>query len=216
MDAESYRELKVLEELAADPSLTQRHLAKRLRVALGLTNLMIRRLITKGQVKVISVRRNHIRYLLTPQGLAEKTRLTYEYLEYSLFLYRRVREVLRERLAQAARSGKTQVAIFGTGEVAEIAYLTIQELGLSLAGVMDDRAAGTSFFGVPVRPFSELDGLSFDCGIVTSLERGGVQLQQQLSERGVSDERLLVIEQDRAKIRAVPLGIDREPRSVLR
>jgi DNA-binding MarR family transcriptional regulator len=208
MDLESYRALNVLEELAADPSLTQRRLAKKLRVALGLTNLMIRRLIAKGEVQVVSLSRNRIRYLLTPKGLAEKSRLTYEYLEYSLFLYRRVREVLKEHLSRAARSGGVRVVVFGTGEIAEIAYLTIQELGLELAGVIDDASGGRTFFGRRVRRLDELASLAFDCGVVTTLEDGFRMLRQRLQELGVPEDRILVIERDRARIRAVSLNRD--------
>ena len=69
MKAESLRELKVLEELSANPSLTQRHLASQLEVALGLTNLMLRRLITKGYVEVVNTRKNRLQYLITPRGI---------------------------------------------------------------------------------------------------------------------------------------------------
>ena len=76
MNTESYRELKVLDELSNNKSPTQRHLAKKMGVALGLTNLMIRRCVKKGYVKVVNVQKNRIQYLLTPQGIAEKSRLT--------------------------------------------------------------------------------------------------------------------------------------------
>ena len=126
MNTGAYRELKVLEELSANPSLTQRTLSSRLEVALGLTNLMIRRLVKKGYVKVVSTQKNRIRYFLTPSGITEKTRLTYEYLEYSLHLYREVRRLLTDTLSQVAAGGGRRVVFFGTSEVAEITYLTIK------------------------------------------------------------------------------------------
>ena len=207
MKTESYRELKVLEEFAADSNLTQRHLAKKLEVALGLTNLMIRRLVKKGYVKAVSLQQNRIRYLITPKGITEKTRLTYEYLEYSLHLYRRVREVLSERLREVNRRGGTNVIFFGTGEVAEIAFLTLKELGLNLVGVIDDQAAGGSFLGLPILRSEAVPHLSFDCGIISSLTNGLDGFKRRLRALGVPGHKLIVIEQNGANIQAVLQGL---------
>lgn len=209
MDAEAYRELKVLEELAADSFVTQRTLSQKLEVALGLTNLMIRRLVTKGHIKVVNLQSNRIRYLLTPKGIAEKSRLTYEYLNYSLFLYRRVREVLREQCLQLAQAGQTNVVICGVGEVAEIAYLTLKECGLNLVAVVDDKAAGSVFLGMSVLPVQELTRLAFDRGIVASLTNGMAQLRESFKAFGVPEDKLIVIEHNGITVRAVLPGGDR-------
>ena len=206
MNAESFRELKVLEELSADPSLTQRTLANRLEVALGLTNLMIRRLIKKGHVKVVSTQRNRIGYFLTPSGITEKTRLTYEYLEYSLHLYREVRRLITHTLSQVAASGGRRVVFFGASEIAEVTYLTIKELGLELVGVVDDQVAGTKFLGLPVIRLQETNALSFDCGIVSALSGSSEKVQAQLSVMGIPTEKILVIDHQGPRIRLLPAG----------
>ena len=206
METEAYRELKVLEELSANPSLTQRTLANRLEVALGLTNLMIRRLVKKGYVKVVSTRKNRISYFLTPSGITEKTRLTYEYLQYSLHLYREVRHVLTDTLSQVAASGGRRVVFFGTSEIAEITYLTLKELGLELVGVVDDEVAGTQFLGLPVMRLQDMNTLSFDCGIVSSLNGSPVTMQAQLSSLGIPEEKILVIEHQGPRIQLLPSG----------
>ena len=209
MNPEAYRELKVLEELSVNPTLTQRHLAKELQVALGLTNLMIRRLVKKGYVEAVNVKKNRIQYLITPTGIAEKTRLSYEFLEYSLHLYREVRRVLSETLAQALVAGGRRVVFFGVGEVAEIAYVTIKELGLELVGVIDDQAVGKRFLGLPVRPLEDVPRLSFDCGIVSSLDGGLDALQHRLQDLGVPDHKIIVIHRNRHHVHAVIPGLDR-------
>ena len=206
METEAYRELKVLEELSANPSLTQRTLATRLEVALGLTNLMIRRLVKKGYVKVVSTRKNRIDYFLTPSGITEKTRLTYEYLQYSLHLYREVRRLLTDALSQVAASGGRRVVFFGTSEVAEITYLTIKELGLELVGVVDDQEAGTKFLGLPVMRLQDMNSLSFDCGIVSALNGSPVTMQEQLSSLGIPEAKILVIEHQGPRLRLLPSG----------
>src|SRR6266567_8979283 len=94
MDIEAHRDLKLLEAVEADSRVTQRSLATRLGIALGLTNVYLRRLARKGYIKCVNVQSNRISYLITPRGIAEKARLTYEFMDYSLHLYREVRRHL--------------------------------------------------------------------------------------------------------------------------
>ena len=203
MKSDAYRQLQVLEELAADSSITQRHLAKKLQAALGLTNLLIRRFVQKGYVKVVNVSKPRIRYLLTPKGIAEKTRLTYQFLEYSLDLYRGVRRILDDNLARIAREGGTRVVFFGTGEIAQIAALSLKEHGLELVGVVDDEAAGTLFLGLPVLRTQQACALGFDCGILGALNGDLEEARRRLQAAGIPDEKIVVVEQRGPKIRAV-------------
>src|SRR5881409_4317558 len=109
MDIENHRDLKLLEAVEEDSRVTQRSLATKLGIALGLTNIYLKRLVRKGYVKCVNVQSNRLRYLLTPTGIAEKTRLTYEFMEYSLFLYGQVREQLRTRLEPYALEHRKQI-----------------------------------------------------------------------------------------------------------
>src|SRR3989304_3446074 len=99
MDLEAQRDLAILKEIERSAPLTQRGLAKRLGIALGLANLYLKRLARKGYIKVSTLPPNRIKYLLTPKGIAQKTRLTYEYINYSLHLYKHTRQVMRDTLA---------------------------------------------------------------------------------------------------------------------
>ena len=93
---------------------------------------------------------HRLKYLVTPRGLAHKTRLTYEYLRYSLQLYGQVQQSFRSALGPLAEDGVKRVALCGTGEAAELAYLTLRELGLEPARIFDDTPGGL-FLGVAVR-----------------------------------------------------------------
>src|SRR6267143_2166488 len=125
LDVEAHRDLRLLEAVEQDSRVTQRSLATKLGIALGLTNVYLKRLVRKGYVKCVNVQSNRLRYLLTPKGIAEKTRLTYEFMEYSLVLYRQVRRHLRTVLEPCATKDRRRVAVYGTGEAAELAYLSI-------------------------------------------------------------------------------------------
>ena len=77
MDLEAQRDLAILNEIEGGAEVTQRGLAGKLGIALGLTNLYLKRLARKGYIKVTTIPRNRVKYLVTPKGFAEKTRLTY-------------------------------------------------------------------------------------------------------------------------------------------
>src|SRR5690242_9349034 len=155
MERQVQRHLEILTAISEGHPLTQRDLARRLGVALGLTNLYLRRLAKKGFIKVAEfphkpAARKRLRYLLTPKGIAEKTRLTYEHMTYSLQLYRRARGTLRDSLRQLSELSMKRIALYGCGEAAELAYLALKEFGLELVGVFD-REPGGVFLGLPVR-----------------------------------------------------------------
>ena len=206
MEIDSYRELKVLDELSDNSSPSQRYLAKKLGVALGLTNLMLRRCVKKGYVQVVNVQKEGVKYLLTPKGIAEKTRLTYEYMEYSLHLYRSARESLRGTFAQIAERGGKEIVFVGRGEIAEIAYLTLQELGLRLTGIFDDNAEGEKFLGHPVKKMEELRLSKFDCAVIGSLNGNLEGVKESFQEMKLPVEKIVLIKQTGPLIRSVLPG----------
>jgi DNA-binding MarR family transcriptional regulator len=191
IDVEDRRNLQALEAIAEDAGITQRTLAGKLGMALGLTNIYLRRLVRKGYVKCVNVQSNRLRYLLTPTGIAEKTRLTYEFMEYSLFLYGQVRTHLRAVLEPHLRENRRRVAVYGTGEAAELAYLSITELGLELVAVFDGANAG-KFLGQIVQPIERHHDLEFDLLLVASLEPPE-PLVERFVALGISRERIVTL-----------------------
>jgi DNA-binding MarR family transcriptional regulator len=193
MDIEAHRDLKLLEAVALDSRVTQRSLASKLGIALGLTNIYLRRLIRKGYIKCVNVQSNRITYLITPRGIAEKARLTYEFMDYSLHLYGAVRQRLRVALQECAAADR-RVAIYGRGEAAEIAYLSLKECGLEPVAVFEDEA-GEDFLGMRVQPLREHVDLAYDVMIVASLVPSEL-LVTRLVAAGVPYDKLLPLRQD--------------------
>jgi DNA-binding MarR family transcriptional regulator len=198
MQRQHERDLEILTAIEEGGPLTQRALAERLGVALGLANLCVKRLARKGYIKIVEfprkpAARKRLRYLLTPTGVAEKSRLTYEHIAYSLHLYRRARRTLREALAQLPASGAKRIALYGTGEAAEVAYLTLKELGLEPVAVFADEGGG-QFLGFPVRGRAELAAEEFEAIIVASFDRPEPALAS-LVDLGVARDRLLTLRQ---------------------
>src|SRR3954452_2209117 len=146
MDTEARRHLQLLEAVEEDSRVTQRSLATKLGIALGLTNIYLKRMVRKGYIKCVNIQSNRLSYLITPRGIAEKARLTYEFIDYSLHLYGEVRQHLRTILHDCAASGRC-VAIFGRGEAAEIAYLSLREFRLEPVAIFDEEG-GHDFLGL--------------------------------------------------------------------
>jgi hypothetical protein len=193
MDVEEHRDLRVLEAVQQDSRLTQRGLASKLGIALGLANIYLKRMVHKGYIKVVNVQPNRISYLITPRGIAEKARLTYEFMDYSLHLYGEVRQHLRAALRECAAAGK-RVAIYGSGEAAELAYLSLKESGLDPVAVFDT-AGGREFLGMPVLPIAGHPTVDFDLIIVATLDPSGQQ-QQALLDIGVPTEKLFPLRKE--------------------
>jgi DNA-binding Lrp family transcriptional regulator len=193
MDVESRRDLQLLDALERDATITQRTLAARLGMALGLTNLYVRRLVRKGYVKCVTVAPNRLVYSLTPRGVSRKARLTYEFMKYSLDFYRDARQHLRRSLSSAVVQHK-RVAIYGTGDAAELVYLLVRDMGLQLVAVFgDDHDA--PFLGVPVTPIANHPDVVFDVLIVAILERPAGTAKR-LRQSGVPDDKVLMLRPD--------------------
>lgn len=192
LDVESHRDLKLLEAVEEDSRVTQRSLATKLGIALGLTNIYLKRLVRKGYIKCVNVQSNRISYLITPRGIVEKARLTYEFMDYSLHLYGEVRQHLRGVLQECAAAGR-RVAIYGRGEAAELAYLSLKESGLEPVAIFDGDG-GQEFLGMPVRPVREHVEVTYDLMIVATLDRPEPQLAV-LVHIGVPREKLFPLRQ---------------------
>src|SRR3989441_7344276 len=160
MDTESHRDLKLLEAVEKDSRVTQRGLATKLGIALGLTNIYLKRLVRKGYIKCVNVQSNRISYLITPRGIAEKARLTYEFMDFSLQLYGEVRQHLRGVLQECAAAHR-RVAIYGRGEAAELAYVSLKESGLDPVAIFDVES-GPDFLGMKVHPVRDHGCVEYD------------------------------------------------------
>src|ERR1700731_943813 len=115
--------LGMLTAVEENSVVTQRSLAKELGIALGLANAYLKRCVAKGLIKVTHAPANRYAYYLTPQGFAEKSRLTAQYLALSFDFFRVARMQCRELLDICELQGWTRVVLCGRSELAEIVML---------------------------------------------------------------------------------------------
>ena len=148
---ETVHELNLLEQIEDDPDVTQASLASQLGVAVGTVNWYLKRLIAKGYVKVKRAQRRKLRYIITPEGIAFRARLTLNYIDTSMKLYRRTRQHVRELLGEVKQAGYSRVYIAGEGDIADICRLTCLEQGIAVTDLID---------GTPVNlPVLEVHGV---------------------------------------------------------
>ena len=196
MNVDAYRNFRLLTEIAADDLVTQRSLAKKYGLALGLTNFLIRRLVRKGYVKLITLEQKRLRYLITPKGLAAKAQLTYQYLDYSLGLYRSIRTFLARALSVISQSAGRETVLIGAGEVAEIVFLILQQHRVPVIAVLEDAPAGAArFMNQPIGSLDRLPALAYDWIVIASFTDAR-RIVQRLSQEGVPAHKIITIPEE--------------------
>jgi DNA-binding MarR family transcriptional regulator len=218
MNARSRSEAESLQETPAEAGLTvillsaieescmvtQRSLARRLGIALGLTNAYLGRCINKGLVKVSQAPANRYKYYLTPKGFAEKSRLTAKYLSYSFDFIRKARAEYADIVRACEERRWRTVLLCGRGELAEVAILSAEGTDVTIAGIVDPASERNRLgrFRV-VKNLTDIAGV--DAAIVTDQETPQAtfdRLIQQISEERVLTPPLLHIS------RKLPLFFD--------
>lgn len=168
VETDQYKSLQILDEVSRNDSVTQRDLSSSLGIALGLVNSYIKNLIAKGYITVKTIPSKRYTYYLTPKGFTEKTRLTYHLLQDYTRIYREARTNLTILFKNMQNEGVRNVVFAGADEVAEIAYITLQETSLQLIAVVDAERTGEMFFSKVIKPMEAVIDMTFDCIVVTS------------------------------------------------
>ena len=157
-----FKELRLLEELEETPQITQRKMADRLGIALGVANLLTKNLIKKGYVRANKVGWRRWVYTLTPEGFTRKLHLTRQYVDRTIDHYRRIKLLLRAELDFAEIGTNSRVAIVGKSELSEIVYLALGDLGVTNITFFDDKFVRNKIFNLIIKEESELNHTDFD------------------------------------------------------
>ena len=182
--------LGLLSSVETDGARSQRHIAAELGIALGLVNAYLKRCVKKGLIKVSHAPARRYVYYLTPQGFAEKSRLTAEYLSSSFSFFRRAKSDCDLALKIGAEHGFTRIALAGISDLAEIAMICAPENGVRVTAVVDGASKRTHFVGVPVVASFDLIAGNFDAVLVTDMQATMATLEQAVALIGV--ERVFV------------------------
>ena len=144
------RELEILERLENNGHLTQRDLSKEVGIALGLVNHLLKKMVTKGWIKIKNIDSKKIRYLITPEGAREKSSLLYKRVESTIHFYLEAKRVIKDKVVHLKNEGIENVSIYGINHISEVLFIVLKELGLELTHVVDDSKEGEVWFGYNV------------------------------------------------------------------
>lgn len=148
-------ELEILKHVETSPILNNRLAAAKLGCSVKLSHELLKKMVSKGLLHVKKLHSRRWDYFLTPKGLAEKARITREFLSFSKYFYHEARKASSMLCRKLHEHGVRRVALIGSGDLAEIVYLGVKEWGLELIEVFDNRSG--EFFGIQAKPFSETD-----------------------------------------------------------
>ena len=208
MDKQNIAELNILQEIDSDGRCSQRELAKRSGLTLSYLNVYLKGLVRKGYVSVRDMPGRRLWYNLTPVGIAEKARMTLEYMKWLLENYRDIREKVRIVCQKLKQENRMEIVICGISDAAEIFYLATIEAGIRVTGVVDDSKAGKNWLNFPVMNLGSLkNDISYDFIIIGDIENC-YQLAQQLSDLSISDEKYRVCTGQRIKAVTVVQVVD--------
>jgi len=141
------KHLDTLLQIKADPSQSQRSLSLKLNISLGLTNSILQNLIHRGWIKVQKMTGRKILYLITPEGMANVSRLMYSRFQETLHYYHYTKDLLTAYLMKLYQKGEKTINIYGTGQLAEITYYAGISTPLKLNAIITDDPSKEKFLG---------------------------------------------------------------------
>jgi DNA-binding MarR family transcriptional regulator len=163
--------LGLLNSVDHDGDRSQRRIAAELGIALGLVNAYLKRCVKKGLVKVHDAPARRYAYYLTPQGFAEKSRLTVQYLSNSFSFFRLAKSECAGVFEAAKVRGFGRLVLAGKSDLAEIAILCAVEAAIKIVAVVDPRGDDAQFIGVDiVKSYADVKE-KFDAVVVTDVTR---------------------------------------------
>lgn len=162
--------LDILESVDRNGDQSQRSRASEVGVALGLVNAYLKFCIHKGYLKARKIPARGYRYMLTPKGFMEKSRLALSRLSDSLDFVHATRGEYAALFAKGAGQPWQSVVIAGSSTLAEVCAICALEKGVRIAAVVHPEAQGTHMLGAPI--YSDFAAISepFDGAIVADLQ----------------------------------------------
>lgn len=164
------RELLILDELDRNTHISQRDLADRVGLSVGLLHRRLREMIDHGYVRVVRRDVRPFAYRLTVVGKRRRRRLRYDHYRSVLGSFFDIESRISGKLQELKKKGATRVVFYGAGEVMGVTHLLAMALGLEVIGVVDDDPSkhGTSENGLTVQGPGVISTLEPDAVLITT------------------------------------------------
>ena len=125
------REFELVNIIGADLGSNQRYLSRHLDLSLGMTNMRIRRLATKGYIRISQLNKRKMKYALTPKGFSEKMRKSIKYTIKTISSIGLIKEKIKEIVYPLYEKGERNFVVLGKSDFALLIEIVFRELDLN-------------------------------------------------------------------------------------
>jgi len=179
----NYRQLIALQAVASGEKVTQRWLAARLAISLGLANALLHELQADGLMAISQVEHTRLlKYKLTAGGRRALKNMAGAVAEEAGNMLAGLREELTAQARKLKADGCRRVTLCGEGALADMAACALMNSGLKLAGVVSRSADGERVAGLRMRPIADAGKVKCDAGAGVS-SKDAAALRKRLGKR---------------------------------
>lgn len=190
MEPNDIRTLKLLEKVDEKSPQSQRALARELNISVGLVNAYLKRLTKKGHIKILTTPTKRVKYTVTPAGLSEKKRLTYNFIQLSYQFYVQTCKKLKLLFDELEKLKVRKITFWGATDLAEMAYLCMNDSSIILVAIVDDRNIQKKIAGQEVRPLTQLSKITCDRILITD-DRNREEVMQMISSYSIPQQKIV-------------------------
>lgn len=140
------REFELINIIGSEISSNQRDLSRKMNISLGMVNMLIRRLITKGYIRTSQLNTKKVDYILTPEGFKEKMQKSIKYTMKTINSIGLIKERLSALLKDLYEKGERKFLILGESDLASLIEIVMHELslkGCSISRIKESPPEGT-------------------------------------------------------------------------
>ena len=124
------REFELVNIVGAQLAKSQRELSRHMNLSLGMTNMLLKRLVSKGYIRIQQLNSRKVQYLLTPKGFSEKMNKSLKYTLKTINSISLIKINLSKVLSHLYRQGHHEFIVLGTSDLALLIDLAVKESGL--------------------------------------------------------------------------------------
>ena len=138
---ESSKDLTVLsnvhQTLISSPNASQRDISKALNMSLGMTNSILKRFVDKGWMCMHKISARNIKYVLTPEGLKEVAKRSYNYIKRTIKNVYDFKELILDFVGKQKSLGIKNIILLGEDDIAFIIEYACQKNEISFCNIKD-------------------------------------------------------------------------------
>jgi DNA-binding MarR family transcriptional regulator len=121
------REFELVNIIGATLGGSQRDISRQLNLSLGMTNMLLKRLVTKGYIRVRQLNQRKVQYLLTPKGFTEKMRKSIKYTLKTINSITLLKERVQLILKEAYLGGESVFYLLGESGLTPLVEMVFKE-----------------------------------------------------------------------------------------